>query len=105
MTAIPPEPDGSPRQGPALVPSPPALQTSAGPPPAGPRSESKPGPLVTDPDVTATVRLLHRRQGWGRAAVTSFIAFLLGAGASSSAQSQGTPQERCSSGFRTAVSA
>jgi hypothetical protein len=56
MTAMPPEPDGSPH-----------------------------------PDVTAAVRLLHRRQGWGRAAVTSFIAFLLGAGASSSAQSQGTP--------------
>jgi hypothetical protein len=41
--------------------------------------------------VAATVRLLHRRQGWGRAAVTSFIAFVLAAGASSSAQSQGTP--------------
>ncbi len=43
------------------------------------------------PDVAAVTRLLHRRQGFGRAAVTSFIAFLLGVGASSSAQSQGTP--------------
>lgn len=50
-----------------------------------------PEPLVTDPDVAATVRLLHRRQGWGRAAAASFIAFALAAGASSSAQSQGTP--------------
>src|ERR1700722_1031325 len=46
---------------------------------------------VTDPEVAAAVRLLHRRQGWGRAAATSFIAFLLAVGASSSAQSQGTP--------------
>jgi hypothetical protein len=35
--------------------------------------------------------LLHRRQGWGRTAFTSFIAFALAAGAFSSAQSQGTP--------------
>jgi uncharacterized membrane protein (UPF0136 family) len=42
-------------------------------------------------DVAAAVRLLHRRQSWGRAAATSFLAFLLAAGASSSAQSQGTP--------------
>ena len=55
------------------------------------RSASQPGTLVADPDVAATVRLLHRRQGWGRAAVTSFIAFVLAAGASSSAQSQGAP--------------
>jgi len=55
------------------------------------RSSSQPGTPVADPDVAATVRLLHRRQGWGRAAVTSFIAFLLAAGASSSAKSQGTP--------------
>jgi hypothetical protein len=48
-------------------------------------------PLATDPDVAGAVRLLHRRQGWGRAAAASFIAFLLAAGASSSAQSQGTP--------------
>lgn len=49
-----------------------------------------PGP-ESDPDVAATVRLLHRRQDWGRAAVTTFLVFLLAAGASSSAQSQGTP--------------
>jgi len=45
---------------------------------------------AADPDVAATVRLLHRRQGLGRAAVTSFIAFLLGYGAYADAQSQGT---------------
>jgi len=56
MTAMPPEPEGSPSA-----------------------------------DVAAAVRLLHHRQGWGRAGATSFIAFLLGVGASSSAQSQGTP--------------
>jgi hypothetical protein len=55
------------------------------------RSPSRPGTPAADPDVAATVRLLHRRQGWGRTAVTSFIAFILGAGAYSSAQSQGTP--------------
>jgi hypothetical protein len=55
------------------------------------KSPSQPGTPVADPDVAATVRLLHRRQSWGRAAVTSFIAFALAAGASSSAQSQGTP--------------
>jgi hypothetical protein len=43
------------------------------------------------PDVAATVRLLHRRQGWGRVAVTSFIAFLLAYGGYASAQSQGAP--------------
>jgi hypothetical protein len=55
------------------------------------KSSSQPGTPVAGPDVAATVRLLHRRQSWGRAAVTSFIAFALAAGASSSAQSQGTP--------------
>jgi hypothetical protein len=44
---------------------------------------------ATDPDVAATVRLLHRRHGWSRAAVTSFLAFLLAYGACASAQSQG----------------
>jgi len=48
-----------------------------------------PMPAV-DPDVAAAVRLLHRRQGWNRAAVTSFIAFLLAYGAYADAQSQGT---------------
>ena len=62
-----------------------------------PSHESDEGAVTTmtatpaaDPDVAATVRLLHRRQGLGRAAVTSFIAFLLGYGAYADAQSQGT---------------
>ena len=55
------------------------------------RSTSQPGPAVADPDVAATVRLLHRRQGWGRAAFTSFIAFALAYGAYANAESQGTP--------------
>jgi hypothetical protein len=54
-------------------------------------SSSPPGTAVADPDVAATVRLLHRRHGWGWTAVTGFIAFALADGASSSAQSQGTP--------------
>lgn len=41
--------------------------------------------------MAGAVRLLHRRQGWGRLAITSFIAFGLTDGAYSSAQSQGTP--------------
>jgi hypothetical protein len=65
MTATPPEPDSSP--------------------------PASPGPPVADPDVAATVRLLHRRQGWSRAAVTSLIAFLLAYGADASAESQGAP--------------
>jgi hypothetical protein len=52
-------------------------------------SSSQPGAPVADPDVAAAVRLLHRRQGWGRMTVTCFIAFVLAAGASASAQSQG----------------
>jgi hypothetical protein len=55
------------------------------------RSASPPGTAVADPDVAATVRLLHRRQSWGRAAVIGFLAFVLTAGAYSSAASQGTP--------------
>ena len=73
MTAMSPEPDYSPRQGPGLT-SPP------------PTSQSAP---VADPDVAAAVRLLHRRQGWSRAGVTSFMAFLLAYGAYANAQSQG----------------
>ncbi|MGD0609650.1 MAG: hypothetical protein ABSA53_39525, partial [Streptosporangiaceae bacterium] len=64
MTATSPEPDYSPQRGPGPTP----------PPSAFPPSASKPGPLAADPDVAATVRLLHRRQGWSRVAVTSFIA-------------------------------
>jgi len=44
---------------------------------------------VADPDVTATVRLLHRRHGWSRVAITSFFAFLLVFGACANAQAQG----------------
>jgi hypothetical protein len=73
MTAMSPEPDYSPQQGPGLT-SPP------------PTSQSAP---VADPDVAAAVRLLHRRQGWSRAGVTSFMAFLLAYGAYANAQSQG----------------
>jgi hypothetical protein len=51
----------------------------------------QPGPPTADPDVAATVRLLHRRHGWSRTAVTSFIAFVLAGGADANAESQGTP--------------
>jgi hypothetical protein len=37
------------------------------------------------------VRLLHRREGWSRTAVTCLIAFILAGGGYSSAESQGTP--------------
>ncbi len=85
MTAMPPGPDYSPQQGPGLTP-PPALRASPFPPPT-----SKPGIPVADPDVAATVRLLHRRQGWARVAVTSFMAFLLAYAVYANAQSQGAP--------------
>jgi hypothetical protein len=54
-------------------------------------SVAQPGTPVTDPDVAATVRLLHRRQGWRRMTVTCLIAFLLAYGADANADSQGTP--------------
>jgi hypothetical protein len=50
------------------------------------RSTSQPG---TDPDVAATVRLMHRRHGWGWATATSFLAFCFGYGAISNGESQG----------------
>jgi len=78
---MPPEPDYGSQQGPGPTPPP-----SAYPPPM-----SKPGTLAAGPDVAATVRLLHRRQGWSRAAVTSLMAFLLAYGAYANAQSQGAP--------------
>jgi hypothetical protein len=53
-------------------------------------SVSQPGTGVADPDVVATVQLLHRRHGWIRAAVTSFMAFLVAYAISANAQSQGT---------------
>jgi hypothetical protein len=49
------------------------------------------GAATGDPEVAATVRLLHRRQGWGRVAMTSLVGFALAGGAYSSAQQQGTP--------------
>jgi hypothetical protein len=49
------------------------------------------GPLTADPEVAATVRLLHRRHGWSRTAVASFFAFVLAEGANANAESQGTP--------------
>jgi hypothetical protein len=54
-------------------------------------SFSEPGTPAVGPDVAATVRLLHRRQGWRRTAITGCFAFFLAAGGYSSAESQGTP--------------
>ena len=54
-------------------------------------STSQPGTDAADPDVAATVRLLHRSHGWNRAAVTSLIAFLLAYGGYANAKSQGAP--------------
>ena len=50
---------------------------------------SRPGTPVVEPAVAEAVRLLHRRQGWGWAAVVTFFGFLLAAGAYSSVKSQG----------------
>jgi hypothetical protein len=52
---------------------------------------SPPGADAPDPELAATVRLLHRRQGWGWMAATCFVVFLLAEGAAAGAQSQGTP--------------
>lgn len=46
--------------------------------------------MNTDPDVAATVRLLHRRQGWSRTAITGFIGSALTYGAYTNAQAQGS---------------
>jgi hypothetical protein len=54
-------------------------------------TSSPPDAPATDPELAATVRLLHRRQGWSRMAATCFVVFLLAEGAAASAQSQGTP--------------
>jgi hypothetical protein len=89
MTAMPPEPDYSPKQGMGPASLPPAFQASAFPPPT-----EKPGTPAADPDVAATVRLLHRRQGWARVAVTSVMAFLLVYAVDANAQSQGRPLRR-----------
>jgi len=50
-----------------------------------------PGTDAVEPDVAAAVRALHRRDGWTRATITSFIACALGEGSYASATSQGTP--------------
>ncbi|HXY43333.1 MAG TPA: hypothetical protein VEH29_04035 [Acidimicrobiales bacterium] len=55
------------------------------------RASSPPGAPPADPDVAATLRLLHRRHGWNKVAITGIIAFFLGFGAYSQAVSQGTP--------------
>jgi hypothetical protein len=57
----------------------------------GVTSSPQPGTAAADPQVAAAVRLLHRRDSWGRMTFTSIIVFALGGGAYSSAQSQGTP--------------
>lgn len=54
-------------------------------------STSSPEAEVADIDVAAAVRLLHRRHAWSRTAVISLFAFLLAAGASANAGSEGTP--------------
>lgn len=46
---------------------------------------------AADPDVARTVRLLHRRHGWGVTAATSFIAFCLAYGGYLNAQNEGAP--------------
>ncbi len=55
------------------------------------RGPGESGPPAVGPDVAATVRLLHRRQGWDRTAVTSLLAFLLVGGADVYAEAQGAP--------------
>jgi hypothetical protein len=46
--------------------------------------------MNTDPDVAAAIRLLHRRQGWSRAAITGFIGSALTYAAYINAQEQGS---------------
>ncbi len=90
MASMPPEPDCIRQGSPGLTPPPSAFQADF-PPPPYPPATSKPGPPVAAPDVAATVRLLHRRQGWSRVVVTSLVAFLLAYGAYANAKSQGAP--------------
>jgi hypothetical protein len=52
---------------------------------------SPPDADAAGPDVAAAVRVLHHRDGWTRATITSFIAALFGVGIYSSANSQGAP--------------
>lgn len=53
------------------------------------RSTPQPGTDVADPEVAATVRLMHRRHGWAWATVTSLLAFCFGYGAIGNGESQG----------------
>jgi hypothetical protein len=66
------------------------ITMTAMPPESGDSPEQKPARPVAGPDVAATVRLLHRNQGWTRTAITSIIAFFLTYGAYVNAESQGT---------------
>jgi hypothetical protein len=52
---------------------------------------SQQGDVTEPPAVSAAVRLLHRRHGWTRLTITSFIAYAFGEAVSLNAASQGTP--------------
>jgi hypothetical protein len=52
-------------------------------------STPQPDAKVADPEVAATVRLMHHRHGWGWTAATSFFAFFLGYGAIANGNSEG----------------
>lgn len=82
MTAMPPGPDRSPQ-------AEPGPDTPAGRLPG--TSLPAAGVPAADPDVAATVRLLHRCHGWSRATVTGVFAFLLAYGGYANAKSQGAP--------------
>jgi hypothetical protein len=56
---------------------------------SGVRSTSAPDANVASPEVAATVRLMHRRHGWGLATVTSLLAFCLGYGGIANGNAQG----------------
>ncbi len=90
MASMPPGPDYIRQETPGPAPSPPAFQP-AFPPSAYPSATPTPGPSAADPEVAAAVRLLHRRKGWARVAVTSLFAFLLAYAAYGNAKSQGAP--------------
>jgi len=91
MTAMPPESDYSPPERSGLTSTPHAFQASASASSSSPPPASEPGLPVADPDVAAAVRLLHRNQGWNRAAITSILAFFVACGAYANAESQGAP--------------
>jgi hypothetical protein len=72
---------------------------------SGVGTSSAPATDAVGPDVAAAVRALHRRDGWTRAAITSFIACALGEGSYASATSQGTPPPRWFLGIVIALAA